>query len=121
MAVAGRSGADIMVVTLFAFLHDACRWDDGADLEHGSRSAELVMEMQGKIFSISDNQLILLAEACRYHTYGKCSDDPTIGTCWDADRLDLGRVGIIPNPRYMSTAPGREIARLGSVELYKQE
>ncbi|MFA6294483.1 MAG: hypothetical protein WC637_22015, partial [Victivallales bacterium] len=96
MAVARRNGADAIVVTLFAFLHDACRRDDGADLEHGKRSAELVMKMQGKIFSITDTQLISLAEACRHHTDGKCSDDPTIGTCWDADRLDLGRVGIIP-------------------------
>ena len=24
-------------------------------------------------------------------------------TCWDPDRLDLGRVGITPNPRYLCT------------------
>jgi len=28
--------------------------------------------------------------------------DPTVQTCWDADRLDLGRVGIKPAARYLS-------------------
>ena len=33
-----------------------------------------------------------------------------VGTCWDADRLDIGRVGIVPHERYMSTAAGRRRA-----------
>jgi uncharacterized protein len=33
-----------------------------------------------------------------------------IGACWDADRLDLTRVGIIPDPDMMSTEPGKELA-----------
>ena len=41
-------------------------------------------------------------------TWHPCTtDDPTIGTCWDADRLDIGRVGIIPHERFMSTAAGK--------------
>ena len=27
----------------------------------------------------------------------------TIQTCWDADRLDLGRVGITPDPSWLCT------------------
>ena len=38
-------------------------------------------------------------------------DAITIGTCWDADRLDLGRVGIIPSSDFMSTQAGKESAR----------
>ncbi len=30
------------------------------------------------------------------------STSATIQSCWDADRLDLGRVGIIPNKRFLS-------------------
>ena len=30
--------------------------------------------------------------------------DITVQTCWDADRLDLGRVGIRPHPKYLCTA-----------------
>jgi uncharacterized protein len=29
--------------------------------------------------------------------------DITIQTCWDSDRLDLGRVGITPHPRRLCT------------------
>ena len=38
------------------------------------------------------------------------SDDPIIGTCWDADRLDLGRVGVKPNPKLLSTERARSKA-----------
>jgi uncharacterized protein len=31
----------------------------------------------------------------------------TIQTCWDADRLDLGRVGVTPHPSRLCT----EVAR----------
>lgn len=45
------------------------------------------------------------------------SDEPTIGTCWDADRMDLPRVGIQPDPQKMSTQEGHDYARLGPVAL----
>ena len=53
----------------------------------------------------------LLDYAIRHHVDGDVSDDPTIGTCWDADRLDLGRVGIVPDEQYMSTAEGKRLAK----------
>jgi hypothetical protein len=37
-----------------------------------------------------------------HHSNGAVDADPTIQTCWDADRLDLGRVGIKPPARYLS-------------------
>jgi uncharacterized protein len=40
------------------------------------------------------------------------SEHPTIGTCWDADRLDLGRVGARPDPKYMSTEARKRAARI---------
>ena len=33
-----------------------------------------------------------LTEACRDHSMGRLSRDLTIQVCWDADRLDLGRL-----------------------------
>jgi uncharacterized protein len=54
----------------------------------------------------------LLDFACTWHTDLAHHPDPSIGTCWDSDRLDLGRVGIIPDPAYMSTNMGRELAGL---------
>jgi hypothetical protein len=34
------------------------------------------------------------------------------GACWDADRLDLTRIGLRPEPRFMSTAVGRSLSVL---------
>jgi uncharacterized protein len=52
----------------------------------------------------------LLVTACSRHTCGSVSADPTIGTCWDADRLDLARFGIVPDPELLSTAAARSPA-----------
>ena len=37
--------------------------------------------------------------------------NPTIDACFDADRLDLGRVGITPDPNRMATEKGKEMAK----------
>ena len=37
--------------------------------------------------------------------------NPTIDACFDADRLDLWRVRIIPDPARLATEKGKEIAR----------
>ena len=108
-----ETGGDETVIRLFALLHDSCRLDDGADLLHGPRAADMLGEISGELFTLEPDRLELLEYAIRHHTGGRTSDDPTIGTCWDADRLDIGRVGIIPHQRYMSTKPGRRRAKLG--------
>ena len=53
-------------------------------------------------------ELRLLELACREHSSGRIHADVTVQTCWDADRLDLGRVGIKPNPAYLCTEEARE-------------
>ncbi len=108
--IAQHSGADLAVVRLFALLHDACRQNDGEDLEHGPRAAAMLHRIVPSVFSLDPKRFGLLEHAIRHHTSGLVSEDPTIGTCWDADRLDIGRVGITPTPEYMSTDCGREMA-----------
>ena len=65
----------------------------------------------GQYFDQPDQSFGTLLEACNLHTDGRQVTDITIATCWDADRLDLPRVGIRPNPDRMGTAPGRRLAR----------
>lgn len=103
-------GADKLVAQLFALIHDTQRQNENDDPEHGHRSAAYAEELfkQGKL-EISKEQLAVLMEACKYHNDGQITDDPTIGVCWDADRLDLTRVGIIPNPELLSTQAGKEL------------
>ena len=106
--LAEHSGADIIVVRLFACLHDTCRLDDGRDRMHGPRAADKLSALPKSLISITSAQMKLLEYAIRHHTDGVTSDDPTIGTCWDADRLDLGRVDIIPEASRMSTKAGKD-------------
>jgi uncharacterized protein len=107
LRLAPLTGADSTVVELFAVLHDVCREDEGFDLEHGARSAELVLEVCDDLLSVGCEQAQLLAFACRWHSHGGTEADVTVQTCWDADRLDLGRVGIQPDPRYLCTPAAR--------------
>ncbi len=120
LLLATRTGADIAVVRLFALFHDSRRENDGWDDNHGARGAEYATRLRGTAYDLPDDRFELLHYACIWHTDGEHHDDPTIATCWDADRLDLGRVGIIPDPEFMSTDFGREIAVYGSIRPFIQ-
>ena len=109
--VAQHTGADIAVVKLFAIFHDAQRKNDEDDPDHGRRGAELARDLRQRYFALSDAQFDLLYKACAGHTDGAQSSDLTIGTCWDADRLDLDRIGISPSHEYMSTTIGKALAK----------
>lgn len=87
--------ADKVVVAHFAVFHDARRRCDGDDPEHGKRGAELALRLRPGL-AMTERQCALLVHACRFHAEGRTHDDPTVQTCWDADRLDLWRVGITP-------------------------
>ncbi|MBL9115062.1 MAG: hypothetical protein JNJ83_08635 [Verrucomicrobiaceae bacterium] len=113
--LAARTGANVDVVRLFAIFHDCKRENDGHDPGHGRRGGEFAAKVRGKWFDLPDPDFQRLYLACERHTEALHHSDPTIGTCWDADRLDLGRVGAVPDPYYMSTEFGREIARQGVI------
>jgi uncharacterized protein len=103
-------GADRTVVFLFGLLHDSMRVDDGHDPKHGLRAAELAQELADEGLLPADRgQLALLKLACDGHAEGKVAKDPTLGVCWDSDRLNLWRVGTTPDPEHLSTVPARRI------------
>ena len=106
--IAARTGADIEVVEHFALLHDVHRQDEYRDIQHGNRAADFAVSLRGDWIHLNSTQMYQLTEACRYHSMGRLSKDVTIQTCWDADRLDLGRVGERPNPTYLGTKAARD-------------
>jgi uncharacterized protein len=108
LALAERTGADVRVVELFAWLHDSRRLNDGRDPAHGARAEAFARSLRGTLVHLDDPAFELLAYACRHHTDGLRRGDPTVLTCWDADRLDLGRVGIRPDPRYLCTDAAKD-------------
>lgn len=111
LVLAERTGASRRVVSLFAFLHDSCRMDEGRDANHGQRAAELVGSLRdAALLRLSDEEAELLCFACCHHSDGRVDADVTVQTCWDADRLDLGRVGRRPDPRLLCTPVARDRA-----------
>jgi uncharacterized protein len=111
LLLAESSGADIVVVRLFALFHDSRRQNEFTDPDHGRRGALYASELRFQHYEITDHQFALLQTACIWHTEARHHADPTIGTCWDADRLDLGRVGVIPDPMFMNTDLGKRYAQ----------
>lgn len=107
--IADANGADRAVVTLFALFHDVLRRSDGVDEGHGGRAAELVRSVRGRLFTLDDARTELLCDACARHSEGERSDDPTVQACWDADRMDLGRERVTPDPALLGSAAARDL------------
>jgi uncharacterized protein len=107
LRLATETGANIEVVQLFAVLHDSQRVNEGGDPDHGPRAAVYAKELRGLMFDLPDDEFRLLHRACAGHTHERTHPDVTIQTCWDADRLDLSRVGITPHPSRLCTAAAK--------------
>lgn len=109
LRIAVENGADADVVMLFALFHDSRRVNENVDDGHGQRGGDLALSLRGSLVHLDDRRFELLYEACRLHTRGLTEGDATIAACWDADRLDLGRVGIKPRSHRLCTEAGRTL------------
>ncbi len=109
LRVAAATGADAEVVALFALFHDARRVNESSDDGHGRRGGDFARSLRGSLVLLDDARFELLFTACDLHTDGHTTGDPTLLACWDADRLDLGRVGITPRPDRLGTDEGRAL------------
>jgi len=98
----GLKSSDLQIVNLFSYLHDSCRQNEDEDFNHGQRAAVMAWDLNGLCYDLNRCSLDKLCDAISGHSYGAISNDITIQTCWDADRLDLNRVGIIPLEKYLS-------------------
>jgi uncharacterized protein len=110
LRLARLTGAKAEIVELFAFLHDSKRLNNKWDPGHGKRAADFIETLQGTLITLPGDDLALLTYACEYHTDGLLQADVTVQTCWDADRLDLGRAGITPQARYLCTPAAKDPA-----------
>jgi uncharacterized protein len=121
-------------VEVFAQIHDLAREDDGGGNQHAIDGAFYMDEVVSAVFDgqLSHDQIETIRAAIRYHSDGtvaqQASEDGlfeglewprdllvrTVGCCWDADRIDLLRVGIYPAPEFMSTSGWRDVLALSS-------
>lgn len=111
LRLAKVTGAQTKVLEAFAFVHDSCRINDFEDPEHGYRAADFARRLvRDRKLHLAHEELELLVRACEDHSTGETLEDITVCTCRDADRLDLGRVGVVPNPKYLCTIPAKDPA-----------
>ena len=124
-------------VELFAWTHDLAREDDGGGNRHAIDGAAYIDDVLPAVFGpLPADQVEILRTAIRYHSDGLVAAEvvelglldragwprdllaATVGCCWDADRLDLPRVGIQPAAPLMSTAAWRDVMAL-SAQVHK--
>ncbi|MBQ8457408.1 MAG: hypothetical protein IJ540_07385 [Prevotella sp.] len=114
--------ADMDVIMAFAYLHDSERIDNAEDKEHGLRASRLTDTIRKTMLAnLNDEQIEKLKRACELHTIQHKTGDVTIDACFDADRMDLFRVGIKPSPERMATKRGAELVADPYYEAYYNE
>jgi uncharacterized protein len=115
-------------VDLFAWLHDIAREDDEASRRHAVEGAAQIDAILPAIAApLTTDQIETIRAAILHHSDGMVAARAgeagvfdgigwpgdlvvaTVGCCWDADRLDLPRVGVQPAERFMSTPVWREV------------
>ena len=110
--------ADKEVIRWFAYLHDSMRGSDSTEISHGAAAAKFIRKIRNTFLKdLTDEQIRILKLACKSHNVRRRTGDLTADICLDADRLDLPRVGIKPEPRKMASKIGSEFALIPYDEL----
>jgi len=105
--IAGATGENVEGAIVAGFLHDCARTDEGGGNSHAHASAEIARELMGRFYPHLD--MGRLCEGIARHADGTATADLLIGSIWDADRLDLRRLGIHVEADMLSTALARRI------------
>jgi len=109
-SLARGEGVNSPIPGLFAYFHDCRRHNDGADPEHGARAGDYVQTFSAAQLGLSPDDRERLIFACRHHNREIRTEDAAVQICWDADRLDLPRVGIRVDPDRLFTKTARNLA-----------
>lgn len=122
LTLAAVEEADPTLVFCFGLLHDTRRENEAVDPGHGPRAATFTEQLREEgLLRMEEPRFTSLLTALRLHSNGQVSSDLTIGTCWDADRLHLPRVGITPDPALLSTAAAHGRESLSAAEALRRE
>ena len=110
------------VFIFFALLHDCKREDEDEDFEHGKRAALAIQGYQeAGLIPLNPDDLARLVYACANHTKADKTDplyqDLVVQICLDADKLDIGRVGVIPHESHFLTDVAKKIVKNSTSKL----
>lgn len=109
-------------IKAFGWTHDLWRTHDGRCRKHGRDGFENLLSLDCKLIQqLPEQERELIRLAIRYHSDGFIAGEAfdlglfetvelneqrivdIVGCCWDADRLDLARIGMIPRRCLIST------------------
>lgn len=107
--LANAVGEDVESAVVMGFLHDSARKNDGNDIEHAHDSAALARELMEKFYPHLDVDRI--CEAIEGHADGEVTTDPLTACLWDADRLELKRIGRTVDVDLLSTGIAKRLVR----------
>ena len=102
------------VFELFSILHDSQRVDEYADLEHGKRAKKFIENLiEMGMIKLDKKDQDRLLYACENHTKPnkkhKLYGDLIVQICLDSDKMNIGRVGVVPNEKYFLTSYAKEL------------
>ncbi len=98
------------ILFYFSFLHDVARESENSDLGHGERAVNLISNNGGAIWlGLTSIEYDELCHTMIQHSHKDAAGTITQQVCWDSDRLDLWRVGIMPDPSYLYTARAKAL------------
>ncbi len=96
--------ANHAILHYFSLFHDIARTNEGRDHGHGLRAAEFLSVKGGaRWLGLTTSEYQELIGAITLHSDSYPCGTITQKICWDSDRLDLWRVGIMPNPARLFT------------------
>jgi len=108
-------GEDVESAVVVGFLHDCARKKDGNDLEHAHDSAVLARKLIERFFPHLDVDRI--CDAIEGHAEGEVTTEPLAACLWDADRLELKRIGRTIDIDLLSTEVARRLVRRRQQEV----
>ena len=104
------NGGNPKIISYFAYFHDCMRVNEHIDNGHGYRGGRYAM-LNKELLGLSDEDLRILYRACAGHTGGVNPSCDTIACCWDADRLDIRRVGADLKLKFFNTKEARRMVK----------
>ncbi|MHB9031383.1 MAG: HD domain-containing protein [Candidatus Latescibacterota bacterium] len=108
---------DMKAAVVGGFLHDCARVNDGGGQEHAYDSAIIAEEVLRRHFPELDADRVVFA--IHHHAAGLIAEDLLVGAIWDADRLDLVRLGVRVRTELLSTRIAKRVVGIrNSVSEY---
>jgi HD superfamily phosphodiesterase len=102
-------GEDVESAVVMGFLHDSARKDDGGGCLHAIESAVLARKLLLEFYPQMDRGRI--CDSIKRHADGETTSDLMVACLWDADRLELKRLGRVVDPDLLSTEIAKRLAR----------